>query len=437
MRRKSIVCFFLAMAVLPSLAQEFKILTTDGAWCWFSDPRAIYLQQKKGTIVTGWINKSGNVYAASLHIKSRQQSQQRLYKTLEIDDHDNPAFLELPNGDILAQYTWHNGKPGAMGVIQHITNQPGDINSFSEPVVFKPYDEALVQKFVRQIYSYANPMRLRKEGNTVYSFGRWIGYKPNFIKSSDRGNSWSDPKVVITSKELDVNNRPYVKYCSDGRSRIHLLFSDGHPNNEPLNSVYYCYYENNAFWRADGSKICSVDALPFSPEDASVVYKATAQTGKAWIFDIAIDKKGRPVVAYTRYPSNKDHIYHYAIYNKGVWEDHELIHSGGWFPDETPGRVQREQNYSGGISIDPSDPSQVYFSHQLNGVFEISKGHTKDLGATWQFSPVTRNSSQHNVRPVIPRYKGKKDKTVLLWMRVKKYLHYTDYDSDILYQVLP
>ncbi|MBX2924988.1 MAG: BNR-4 repeat-containing protein [Chitinophagaceae bacterium] len=436
MIRTSLLFLFSLLAFSGIKAQQPQLLTNDGAWCWFSDPRAIYTNTKKAMIITGWIDKTGNVYAASLDPGSGKIESKKLYPQLEIDDHDNPAFLELADGNILSQYTWHNGTVNGMGVIQNTTDQPYDVAHFGSPVVFKPYAEELVKKYKKQTYSYANPFMLKAEQNRLYSFGRWIGFKPNMITSTDNGKTWSEPKVVITSAALDVNNRPYVKYHSDGRSKIHLLFTDGHPNNEPLNSVYYCYYENNAFWRADGTRICTVDNLPFHPEDASVVYKATPATGKAWIFDIVIDRKGRPVVAYTRYPTNREHLYYYAVYNKGKWEDHRLINSGTWFPEDEEGKKQREENYSGGMTLDPQDPSTVYFSHQVNGVFELSKATTGNFGKSWKIIPITRNSTFNNVRPVIPRYKKKADPTILLWMQCRKYLHYTDYDADIVYRVL-
>lgn len=416
--------------------QSIETVTDDGAWCWFSDPRAIYTQKKNGPIFTGWVTKSGDVVAASLDLKSGRVEQKTLYQKLEKDDHDNPAFLELPDHRILTQYTWHGGNAQRMGVIQNTTSEALNVAAFSDPVVFKPQTPELLNKFVRETYAYANPMLLSKENNKVFSFGRWIGYKPNFVTSADNGKTWSDPVVVITSKTLNTNNRPYVKYFSDGKSKIHLLFTDGHPNAESLNSVYYCYYEKGAFWRADGSRIATVDQLPFLPSDATVVYQATAETGKAWIFDIVIDKKGRPVVAYTRYPTNQQHEYWYAVYDKGKWHDHHLIDSGGWFPHTPVGTKEREENYSGGLTLDPVNPSVVYFSHEVNQVFEISRGETHDFGKTWKFTPITQNSRLDNVRPIVPRYKKKGDTNVVLWMQNRSYVHYTDYDSSILYRVL-
>ncbi|MCE6988035.1 BNR-4 repeat-containing protein [Dyadobacter sp. CY323] len=419
---------------LPVFAQNAATLTDDGAWCWFSDPRAIYT--KDGTVVTGWVTKSGDIIAASLNPENGKTLQKRLYTKLEIDDHDNPAFLELPDQRILTQYTWHGGSKNGMGVIQNTTLKAKDVSSFSDSIVFKPQTAELLEKFKRETYTYANPFMLSAENDKIYSFGRWVGFKPNFITSTDDGKTWSDPRVIITSKKLDTNNRPYVKYFSDGKSKIHLIFTDGHPNAEPLNSVYYCYYEKDAFWRADGSKIADIDQLPFNPGDASVIYKATPETGKAWIFDVVVNKKGQPVVAYTRYPNNEKHHYYYAVFDGKKWNDHYIIDSGKWFPQTPEGKKEREENYSGGLTIDPLDPSIVYFSHEINNVFEISRAETRDFGKNWKISPITRNSTLDNIRPVIPRYKKKGDKNVLLWMQNKKYVHYTDYDTGILWQII-
>lgn len=437
MTRNLLLTFLLLSYCTSIYGQSVSTLTDDGAWCWFSDPRAIYTKQKNGQIVTGWVTKSGDIMSASLDLKSGKIQQKRLYTKLEIDDHDNPAFLELTDNRILTQYTWHGGSKKGMGVIQNTTLQPRDITTFSDSLVFKPQTPELLKKYVRETYTYANPFMLSGENNKIFSFGRWVGFKPNLITSTNNGKTWSDPVVVITSKELNTNNRPYVKYYSDGKARIHLIFTDGHPNAEPLNSVYYCYYEKGAFWRADGSKIATMDQLPFHPSDATVVYKATPETGKAWIFDVVADDKGRPVVAYTRYPTNLQHQYYYAVYDGKKWVDNHLIDSGKWFPQTPEGKKEREENYSGGLTIDPIDPSIVYFSHEINDVFEISKAQTSDKGKTWKTTPITRNSQLDNVRPVIPRYKKKGDKNVLLWMQNRKYIHYTDYDSSIRYQVLP
>jgi len=428
--------FFVMLITLLSCSQQTKnetpavqTLTDDGAWCWFSNPRAIYT--KNGSIITGWVKKDGSVEAASINLKTGEQQNKILYPQLEPDDHDNPAFSTLPDGNVLTMYTWHSKKNG---VIMNTTTTGSDIRSFGPAEVFLPVDEKLLQQFPRETFTYANPFVLQEENNKLFVFGRWIGFKPNLIISDDNGASWTNQYVVISDKPFTPGNRPYVNYYSDGKSQIHLVFTDGHPRNEPLNSVYYCYYENGAFWKANGSKICNLEELPFEPKDATIVYKATEETGRAWIADIVVNNE-QPVILYTRHPQEIDHRYRYAWYDKAnnLWHDHEICKAGRWFPQTPPGEVEREPHYMGNLTFDPNYPGTVYLSRQVNGRFEIQKYKTSDGGESWNSTPITSNSTYDQVRPYVPRYAKEDSKTVILWMENKKYIHYTDYDCSIKY----
>ncbi|WP_240925000.1 BNR-4 repeat-containing protein [Maribellus sediminis] len=406
-----------------------ETFTNDGTWCWFSNPRAVYYNNDK--LITGWVKKDGSVEAASLDLTSGEKQFKILFPQLEIDDHDNPAFTILPNGNVLAMYTWHSTKKG---VLMNTTTNGGDISSFGESITFKPTSEALLERFPRETYTYANPFVLSEENNKLFVFGRWTGFKPNLIVSDDNGQSWSEKYVIVSDNPFTPDNRPYVNYYSDGKSKIHMIFTDGHPRNEPLNSVYYCYYENGAFWKVDGSKICKLDELPFEPKDASVVYKATEETGRSWIADIVV-KDGQPVILYSRHPEETDHRYRYAWYNaeEGNWIDHEICKAGRWFPQTPEGEVEREPHYMGNLTFDPANPETVYLSRQINGRFEIEKHVTSDGGENWKITPITSNSTYDQVRPYVPRNKSADAKTVVMWMENKKYIHYTDYDTSIKY----
>ncbi len=428
------VLLFLFSNVINAQERNIGTFTDDGAWCWFSDPRAIFIS-KEDMVITGWVKKDGSVEAASLDLKLNEIKTKTLYPQLQFDDHNNPAFVVLPDQRILAMYSWHSTDKG---IIFNITSQPADITSFGEPVVFKPKTDQLLSDFPRETYTYANPYVLKKEQNRIYSFGRWIGFKPNMVASDDNGKTWHTPRVVISPTKFDPNNRPYVKYYSDGKSRIHLVYTDGHPRNEPSNSVYYCYYENDAFYRVDGSKICDVEDLPFSTQEASVVYKPAGNSGLAWIADIVADKSNQPVILYTRHPSETDHRYHYARFDKsmGQWIDHEICKAGPWFPQTQPNAVERETYYFGNMTIHPARPDVIFLSRQIDGIFEIEKRTTPDGGISWEIEAITAHSAYDNVRPYVPRNTTAKDKTVVIWMENKKYIHYTDYDVSIKYLVI-
>lgn len=46
----------------PPYAEDYAFITNDGGWCWFSDPRAIYVDNK---IIGGFVDKAGSIRAFS------------------------------------------------------------------------------------------------------------------------------------------------------------------------------------------------------------------------------------------------------------------------------------------------------------------------------------------------------------------------------------
>lgn len=420
-----ILVFALAFG-LQAFGQSSGYLTQDGAWCWFSDPRAIVMGEH---VITGWVKEDGTVEAARVDISNGTTETGELYQKLEKDDHNNPAFATTASGDVIVMYTRHAAR--------HLFNNRLEADEgtfrFSEAQRIHPISTEELEKFPRETITYANPYRLESEGNRMYCFGRWTGFKPNMMWSDDDGVTWSKSKVMITNYPFHGNNRPYVKYHSAGKSRIHMVFTDGHPRVEPTNSVYYAYYENGAFFKASGEQICTVSELPFEPKDASVVYTSNAKEGRAWIADIGEDKKNNPVILYTRSPEESNHEYWYASYTKKGWISQKIGDSGPWFPQTPEGRREREPHYFGGLTIHPDNASVVYLSRQINGVFEIERWQTRDKGRSWVSEPITQQSEFDNVRPYVPRGLKKEAKEVVLWMENKKYIHYTDFSTGVKY----
>ncbi len=404
-------------------------LTQDGAWCWFSGPRAIYRHKGNKEIITGWVTKDGTLQASSLNLETNHKQIQTLRPKFDKDDHANPAFVELHNKDVLMFYTKHFDHK----VWAHRLSANTASLEFGKTTGHDIYDEEELKSYPHKRITYANPIALSKENNRIYCFGRWTGFKPNVTWSDDNGQSFLKSKVFITNIPFNGKNRPYVRYYSDGKSKIHILFTDGHPRNEPLNSVYYACYENGAFWKANGTKICDMNNIPFEPEDASLVYKATEENGRAWVYDIAEDKKGHPVILYARYPEEEKHLYHYAIFDGKKWIDNKICNAGKWFPQTPEGKTEPEPHYSAGMIFNPLAPNIIYLSRDVNGVFEIEKRKTSNKGKSWKITSITQNSVYDNVRPVVPKNMKKGDIPMVLWMVNKKYVHYTDYDTRIDY----
>lgn len=395
---------------------EYTEMTKDGTWCWFSDPRAIYRDDK---IFAGWMTSDGSVVIGALDVVSGAVRTATLAEKLEKDDHDNPALILLPDGRLAAFYSQH--ARGDMHL--RITTRPGAIDEWTPDRVLGFEGKG------RQGITYANPVMLSGEGNAIYLFWRGSNFKPTFSVSKDLGETWSPPQTLLAQAGANDANRPYMKVWSDGKSRIDFAFTDGHPRDEPTNGIGYMRYKGGAFFKADGTRIAGLDALPIEPGRCDRVYDGTSG-GRAWIWDIA-NMSGRPIMAYTRLPEETDHRYHYAHWDGKKWRDSEITAAGKWFPQTPDEAKEREPHYSGGITIDPDHAETVYLSRPVGGTFEIERWRTLDGGQSWNSEPVTRGSEAGNVRP-FALSKVPPGDPWLLWMNLDgRYVHYTDYQTSL------
>jgi hypothetical protein len=280
-------------------------------------------------------------------------------------------------------------------------------------------------------YTYANICQLSGENSRFYLFWRGADFKPNFSLSNDKGKTWSQGKILILPERIYGNRRPYYKIASNKKDVIHFAFTDGHPNAEPTNSIYYMRYRDGALYKANDDKITDWSDLPVQPPQADVVYDATKTNEKAWIWDVAENSNGDPVIVYSRFPNDTTHVYYYSVFENDQWSSFKLVNSGKWFPQTPPGKKETEPNYSGGIVLDPNDPTNVYLSVMKEGKFEIEKWSTRDKGKSWKITAITAKSRFNNVRPFVVEKSSKGDSVTVLWMNVQKYIHWTDFRTSI------
>jgi hypothetical protein len=412
---------FPAGAALPG--EQYADFAPDGAWCWFADPRAV---SHHGHTYAGWVTSKGDIQVGDLEHRSGSIRIATLHAGYQRDDHDNPALLFLPDGRVMVFYSKHCGPD----MNSRVTVRPFDLSDWEEERTLDLHGESRVRKNI----TYPNPVNLSAESNTIHLFWRGDDWKPTVSRSTDAGRTWSPGREVVRRKGAGSANRPYVKIASNDRDRIHMVFTDGHPRDEARNSVYYACYRDGAFHRADGARIAGTDSLPFEPGDADCVYDGAATGVRAWVWDVASDAEDQPVIAYARLPSETDHRYHYARWDGKAWIDRELVPAGKWFPETPAGAKEREPHYSGGIALDHADPSHVYLSAPVDGVFEIERWQTSDAGRNWSKTAVTAGSKFNNVRPVVVRRHEVGGPTVLWVNNDGGYRHYTDYRGRVKQQ---
>ncbi|HEV8379963.1 MAG TPA: BNR-4 repeat-containing protein, partial [Gemmatimonadales bacterium] len=166
-------------------------LNDNGAWSWFMDERAIVHDGKlivgsvravgdyRNDSAPGW----GNVEIAVYDLASGRVQRTVLHRHLQQDDHDNPAFLALPDGRYLAVYTQH----GVERRIYYRVSEPRNPLSWGPAETFDtPGDSASPLRGNNVTYS--NLFRLAS--GRIMNFFRGFDLDPNYMYSDDSGRTW-------------------------------------------------------------------------------------------------------------------------------------------------------------------------------------------------------------------------------------------------------
>lgn len=366
-------------------------IATVGAWGWFADPRAI---DYRGLPVFGWVDDDGSVMVGDAG--GRRFA---LQVQLERNDHDSPAFYVRRDGRLTAFWSGHRGAS-----LEQRTTIGDDITAWG-PVTQAPANPP----GGRPGYTYPNPIRV---GSRLYLFWSGSGSHATFAVSRDDGATWGPARRLFDPATPYVR---YVKYRAAG-GEIHLAWTLKHPR-QGRSGVYHALIRDGALWRQDGRRLGTLGA-PIASTAGDRVFPPRTDGG-AWIHDIAIDH-GRPVLVYATFPAIRDHVYRWARWDPSSrrWTEEPITAAGPAFTEDA-----REQRYSGGISLDPDDPTVAYLSRTIGGIHEIDRWMRTPDG--WSSAPITRRSPVANVRP-FPVAGG------LAWMR-GRYSGYQTFGTSLVW----
>jgi hypothetical protein len=374
-----------------------------GAWSYFSDPRAVQVTTPRKLLYSGWVTSQGSIVAGVYDPATQRVQTMVLQNRLQNDDHNNPSVLALPDGRVTYFWNAHNG----LFMYYRTTTAPGDIHSFG------PLRTLPVKPSGDRLFTYSNPILLPAENNRLYLFWRSQFTHQAFATSDDLGRTWSPARILLE----EPGQRPYVKYAGNSDT-IGIAFTRSHPDESPT-GIYYMSYWNDAFFRADGTAIGGTEDLPFAPAQTELVVDPAVIGGSAWVMDVALGQDRNPVIVYVA--TGEVHRYHYVRWDGVKWRDTVLTDAG---PAITANG--KEPSYSGGISLDHSDPTTAYLSRRVGDRNVVEKWHTTDGGVTFTSEALPQDTSVDNLRPVVPIGLGPEDTVRTVWMS-GTYRYFTDF----------
>ena len=428
------------------LTSETFTVSDDGGWCWFESPGA--LQHGTiliiGSVASGDLDKKrhGNI-ELHIHDYSTQTTEHVvLHEQFELDDHDGPAMLVRPDGRLLVLYAKHGTEPHNYSRIS--LPDAKSFNQFSPVELYTPSPTTEL--------TYSNLFLLPNESNRVYNFFRGLhgSYKPSYLYSDDFGTTWNTGNIYINVPTTQ-KHRPYVRYTSNRRDTVHMIYTEGHPRDYD-NSLYHIFYRAGQLYQSNGTKLCSLQVGLDSPDQGTQIYRGDPQH-VAWIVDFVLDSNEHPVCVYSvQYNSaglpvgqgGDDLRYRYARWDGSVWHNYALAYAGCRL-------YSGEDDYTGLAAIEPDDPSIVYISTNSDPMtgnplissadgkrhHELFRGNTTDGGQTWTWTALTKDSKADNLRPMRPQCTDESNPNqyrALVWLR-GEYRAYTDYLQEVVARV--
>jgi len=437
-RNNLLVVISIGLFTFNSFAQEQKDIVNgrliqfndNGLWCWFQDERAVVDTNDEKMIIgsvanqtgVGFSQRNGDIEAVLFDLNNFIPGKYELAQ-MSADDHNAPGIIIRPDGKYLAMYSDHYDRYKNR---YKIYNGSSWSNEFA-------YDWQQKPGGTNYTIAYNNIYYLSDE-DRMYNFTRANTRSPNFIISDDWGDTWTFG-AQLTTNSSNSYNKGYYKYWGNGVDRIDYIFTEQHPR-DTLTSIYHGYIKGgkayDSFDNLVDDDIYDESVLP-TFKDYTMVFQNGTSIGnntfyRCWQADLMryddgsiaaiITARQNQFISYG-YPDNNvnpEHAFIYCRFDGEEWSYSYLGKAGLKF-------YASEADYVGLGALDPSDPTTLFISTPWDprdttinfGVREIFKGVTSDEGKTWEWSPITENSSRDNIRPIIPLWN--QDHVAILWCR--------------------
>ena len=419
-------------ATLPAnwTRSEVTVFNENGGWTWYNDERVV-VDAAAGKIVVSSAASSASSQTSNTNIDvvihdlaTKKNTKKSLGNLSYSDDHNNGAIVVKAPNEYFVAYAHHNKECNS-----YWANYSGGMWSSTVTRSWTsqgcPWGSSNV--------TYNNVWKLSSE-NKLYNLVRSVETSPTFLVSEDNGTTWTFGGRLTSSPQVGYN-AGYYKYWGNGVDRIDFFATESHPRDSDT-SLYHGYMKGGKVYDSFDKEI---DANLFDSNAAQIkeytrVFQAGSMLGgvtlhRLWNFDVArysdgtigVLWQGRENQCSDKNNCTPGHHVAYSRFDGKEWKSTRLVKGGrtlyrnksDWW----------EEDYLGGAALDPDDPHVIYVSTNIDPrddkkeypVNEIWKGVTCDDGTTFVWTPMTMNSKNENLRPVVPKWDAQN--SALLWFR--------------------
>jgi len=403
---------------------QVKEIAPAGIWLWFNSEHIIFNKDK---MFIGCVDKEGYtaVYVVKMDTVPLISKKYRLSSWNRIDDHIYPSLSITNDNKILAVYS---KTPFENQFYYRLCDIPKNSTSIESII----WSEEKIKKLANGV-SYNNIFYTDPGKKRLSAFFSNYFQGPSIVFSDDDGKSWGQD---ITYMQIgESKTAPYSVFCSNGRGRVDMLYSDGHPREDETNSIYHIYFQNERIYKSDGTEIITLKEAaqyPIKSEDGTLIYDGRT-SGRAWTWDIEYTQDGLAAAYISSADSSlgNDLRYRFALWDstEKKWSESQIAFAGTKL-------FEPENHMAGGITIDPQSSNTVYISADINpengkflpnNHYQIFKG-TKATNV-WKWQQLTFNTDCDNLRPVVPLNHNYKN--CVIWVR-GEYNSCSDFQTGIV-----
>jgi hypothetical protein len=425
-------------------SSEVTVFNNNGGWTWYNDERVVVDVEAGKIVVSSAASSAGsetantNIDAVIHDLATGANDKTALGSMSYSDDHNNGGIVIKAPGEYFVAWAHHN-----VDCNTYWRNYGG--GSWGQQVTYT-WGQGCPWGTRPDEITYNNPWKMSSEGR-YYNFIRSVETSPNFLYSEDEGQTW-DYGGRLTASAQQGYNAGYYKYWGNGVDRIDFFATEAHPRDADT-SVYHGYIKGEKTYDSFDQEIDGniFDGNAPGITEFTTVFRAGGTINGAtlnalWNFDIARYDDGTIGVLWQgregargKNNSNPNHRILYSRFDGTEWKSTYLVRGG-----RTLYRDQSdwwEEDYLGGAALDPDDPHVIYVSTPIDprddtttyDVHEIWKGVTCDDGASFTWTPMTMNSPNENLRPVVPKWDAQN--TALVWFR-GSYQTAQRYDAEVV-----
>ena len=412
----SVACPALPPPPTGGVAGTMITFVEDGGWCWYQDERVV-VDTKAKKLVIGSLafksSRSGNAEATIYDLATGTKVGPTKLGKPGVDDHNTAAFAIRPDGKYAATWAAHNLECKTYYSVY-------DGTAWSAQ---KTFDWTSLGCGSNWHVTYNNMWYF---GTDLFNFIRSLETSPNYLISKDDGASYSYGGRLTSTPQVGYV-AGYYKYWGNNKDRVDFLATQAHPRDVDT-GLWHGYIQDGKVYNSSGTVIDS----NIADKDAKNVdsYTPVFKTGSslngvklehAWNHDIVrYDDGSVAILGQARVSGtgsdSPEHVTFYGRWDGTAWKLTYLVKTG-------PKLYGDEQDYTGLSALHPDNPHIIYVSSIYDpsddktktSKREIYQGVTCDNGATWKWVPVTKGSSEDNIRPVVPKWDA--SHTALLWMR--------------------